>query len=181
MAKRTAPAALRTREPIAAALDEILPERGTVLELGSGTGEHAVFLARRFPALEWQPSDPDPLARASIEAWAAEARLPNLRSPLDLELLVQPRRAHDLEPLLDQDPAEPTRHERVDPHPERGRMAAGRLGQVPGEGRHGHLAERVDLVGVDGEARAERLHCGPFRITMTGPAWMAGPGARPAP
>jgi len=86
VSRRTAPAALRNREPIAAALDEILPERGTVLELGSGTGEHAVFLARRFPALEWQPSDPDPLARASIESWAAEARLPNLRPPLDLDL-----------------------------------------------------------------------------------------------
>jgi hypothetical protein len=85
--KRTAPAALRNREPIAAALDELLPERGTVLELGSGTGEHAVFLARRFPALEWQPSDPDPLARASIEGWAAEARLPNLLPPLDLDLI----------------------------------------------------------------------------------------------
>jgi SAM-dependent methyltransferase len=84
--KRTAPAALRNREPIAAALDEFLPLRGTVLELGSGTGEHAVFLARRFPALEWQPSDPDPAARASIEAWAAEARLGNLLPPLDLDL-----------------------------------------------------------------------------------------------
>ncbi|HVO20790.1 MAG TPA: DUF938 domain-containing protein [Anaeromyxobacter sp.] len=86
MAKRTAAAALRNREALAAALDELLPERGTVLELGSGTGEHAVFLAARFPALSWQPSDPDPLARASVEAWAAEARLPNLRPPLDLDL-----------------------------------------------------------------------------------------------
>ncbi len=84
--KRTARLALRNREPIAAALDEILPERGTALELGSGTGEHAVFLARRFPALEWQPSDPDPAARASIEAWSAEARLPNLLPPLDLDI-----------------------------------------------------------------------------------------------
>jgi SAM-dependent methyltransferase len=83
---RTAPAALRNREPIAAALDELLPAQGTVLELGSGTGEHAVFLARRFPGLAWQPSDPDPLARASIAAWAAKARLRNLLPPLDLDL-----------------------------------------------------------------------------------------------
>ncbi|HTN50930.1 MAG TPA: DUF938 domain-containing protein [Anaeromyxobacter sp.] len=84
--KRTARLALRNREPIAAALDEVLPASGTVLELGSGTGEHAVFLATRFPALAWQPSDPDPEARASIRAWAAEARLPNLLPPLDLDL-----------------------------------------------------------------------------------------------
>jgi SAM-dependent methyltransferase len=88
VSKRTAPAAVRNREAIAAALDGILPRRGTVLEVGSGTGEHAVFLARRFPALEWQPSDPDPVARASIEAWTAEARLPNLLRPLDLDLTV---------------------------------------------------------------------------------------------
>lgn len=84
--KRTAKAALRNREALAAALDELLPERGTVLELGSGTGEHAVFLAARFPALSWQPSDPDPEARASIAAWAAEARRANLSPPLDLDL-----------------------------------------------------------------------------------------------
>lgn len=84
--KRTAPAALRNREAIAAALDELLPEHGTVLELGSGTGEHAVFLARRFPGLDWQPSDPDPAARDSISAWSAEARLPNLLPALDLDL-----------------------------------------------------------------------------------------------
>jgi SAM-dependent methyltransferase len=86
VALRTAPAALRNREPIAAALDELLPARGTVLELGSGTGEHAVFLARRFPGLTWQPSDPDPAARASIAGWAERARLGNLLPPLDLDL-----------------------------------------------------------------------------------------------
>ncbi len=85
--KRTAKLALRNREALAAALDEVLPPTGTVLELGSGTGEHAVFLAARFPALTFEPSDPDPEARASIRAWAAEAKLPNLRPPLDLDLL----------------------------------------------------------------------------------------------
>ena len=62
--------------------------RGRVLEIGSGTGEHAVFLAAAFPALEWQPSDPDPEARASIAAWASEARLPNLLPPLAYDLRV---------------------------------------------------------------------------------------------
>lgn len=85
--KRTSPAALRNRAVVAEALRAVLPAAGLVLELGSGTGEHAVFLAAAFPALAWQPSDPDPEARASIRAWAAEARLPNLLPPLDLDLL----------------------------------------------------------------------------------------------
>ncbi len=84
--KRTARAALRNRDAIAAALREVLPAAGRVLELGSGTGEHAVFLAAAFPALEWQPSDPDPEARASVAAWSAEARLPNLLPPLAYDL-----------------------------------------------------------------------------------------------
>jgi len=85
--KRTSAAALRNRAAVAEALRDVLPAAGLVLELGSGTGEHAVFLAAAFPALDWQPSDPDPDARASIRAWSAEARLPNLRPPLDLALL----------------------------------------------------------------------------------------------
>jgi SAM-dependent methyltransferase len=95
--KRTAAAALRNREAIAAALRGVLPAKGRVLELGSGTGEHAVLLAAAFPALEWQPSDPDPEARASIAAWSAEARLPNLLPPLDLDLRAEAwqRRAAD--------------------------------------------------------------------------------------
>jgi SAM-dependent methyltransferase len=84
--KRTSPAALRNRAPLAVALGAVLPRSGRVLELGSGTGEHAVHLARTFPALVFQPSDPDPEARASVAAWAAEAALPNLLPPLDLDL-----------------------------------------------------------------------------------------------
>jgi len=84
--KRTSAAALRNRESLAAALGGVLPPAGRVLELGSGTGEHALHLARCFPALGFQPSDPDPEARASIAAWAAEAALPNVLPPLDLDL-----------------------------------------------------------------------------------------------
>ncbi len=84
--KRTAAAALRNREAIAAALRRVLPPTGRVLELGSGTGEHVLLLAAAYPALEWQPSDPDPEARASIAAWSAEARLPNLLPPLGYDL-----------------------------------------------------------------------------------------------
>jgi len=84
--KRTAPAALLNREPIARALARVLPASGRVVELGSGTGEHVLLLAARFPGLTFQPSDPDPEARASIAAWAAEARLPNLLPPLDWDV-----------------------------------------------------------------------------------------------
>jgi SAM-dependent methyltransferase len=87
--RRTSAAAVRNRAPLAAALATILPKTGRVLELGSGTGEHAVHLARAFPALVFQPSDPDPEARASIAAWARDAGLPNLCAPLDYDLRVQ--------------------------------------------------------------------------------------------
>ena len=82
---RSAPAALRNREPIADILQEWLPKRGLVLEIASGTGEHAVFLAERFPQLEWQPSDTHPSALASISAWRDEAGLSNLRAPLAID------------------------------------------------------------------------------------------------
>jgi hypothetical protein len=83
--RRSAPAALRNREPIAEVLSDWLPKRGLVLELASGTGEHAVFFAERFPQLEWQPSDIHPDALSSIESWCAESRLPNLRAPLAID------------------------------------------------------------------------------------------------
>ena len=56
-----------------------------MLEVASGTGEHAAFFAERFPNLEWQPSDLHPDALASIRAWLAEARLPNLREPIVID------------------------------------------------------------------------------------------------
>lgn len=83
--KRSAPAALRNRQPIADVLAEWLPDSGLVLEIASGTGEHAVFFAGRFPALDWQPSDIHPDALASIGAWREAERLPNLRAPLAVD------------------------------------------------------------------------------------------------
>src|SRR5688572_15010943 len=83
--KRHAPAAERNREPIAAVLTEELPATGLVLEVASGTGEHAVHFARTFPRLTWQPSDPDPEALESIVAWRAEEGLANMREPLLLD------------------------------------------------------------------------------------------------
>lgn len=80
--RRHAPATLRNRDAIAAVLRDELPDVGLVLEVASGSGEHVVHFAVTFPALDWQPSDPDPAALASIEALRGDANLPNLRAPL---------------------------------------------------------------------------------------------------
>jgi hypothetical protein len=63
----------------------VLPPAGIVLEIASGTGEHAVFFGRRLPHLTWQPTDLDAAARASIVAWAAEAGVANVEAPLALD------------------------------------------------------------------------------------------------
>ncbi|QGP77956.1 DUF938 domain-containing protein [Sphingobium sp. CAP-1] len=83
--KRHAPATQRNRDAIVAVLRDALPSSGLVLEVASGSGEHAVHFAVSFPDLDWQPTDPDPAALASIAAWRAEADLPNLRPPLMLD------------------------------------------------------------------------------------------------
>ncbi len=83
--KRHAPATARNSQPLAEVLARELPASGTVLEIASGSGEHAVFMARRFPALDWQPSDRDAEALASVEAWAAEAAGANLRPAIALD------------------------------------------------------------------------------------------------
>ena len=83
--KRSAPAALRNREPIAEVLGDWLPTSGLVLEIASGTGEHVAYFARAFPSLDWQPSDVEPVALASIESWRREANVANLRSPVELD------------------------------------------------------------------------------------------------
>jgi SAM-dependent methyltransferase len=88
--KRHAPAAERNREPIAAVLTEELPAAGLVLEVASGTGEHAAHFARTFAALSWQPSDADADSRASIEAWREEEPLANLLPPIDLDASSRP-------------------------------------------------------------------------------------------
>jgi SAM-dependent methyltransferase len=82
---RSAPAALRNREPIAQVLREWLPDTGLVLEIASGTGEHAVYFAGQFPKLEWQPSDIHPDALASIEARVAASGASNVRKPIEID------------------------------------------------------------------------------------------------
>lgn len=81
--KRHAPATERNRDAIASVLATALPDNGTVLEIASGTGEHVAHFAARFPALSFQPSDPDVDARASIAAWCAD--LSNVHAPLALD------------------------------------------------------------------------------------------------
>ena len=83
--KRHAPATERNRAPIAEVLARELPSAGLVLEVASGTGEHAAFLAGRFPRLDWLPSDADPSAIASIAAWREETPAANLREPVLLD------------------------------------------------------------------------------------------------
>lgn len=83
--KQHAPAAERNRWPIAAVLSEVLPDSGLVLEIASGTGQHAAWFAEAFPGLAWQPSDPDPAALESIQAWRSEADLSNLSAPVRLD------------------------------------------------------------------------------------------------
>lgn len=84
--KQHAPAAERNREPILSILREVLPARGLVLEVASGTGQHALSFARALPQLEWQPSDASPAALASIASWRAEDTPGNLRPPLELDV-----------------------------------------------------------------------------------------------
>lgn len=88
-ARRYAPATARNRDAILAELRTRLPVRGVVLEIASGSGEHAIHFATAFPALVFQPSDPDADARASIDAWRAEAGLANLRPALALDAVAE--------------------------------------------------------------------------------------------
>lgn len=88
--KRHAPSAERNREPLLPVLQEVLPSQGRVLEVASGTGQHAIFFARAFPALLWQPTDLEPGALESIEAWRRDEGPPNLLAPLSLDVTATP-------------------------------------------------------------------------------------------
>jgi SAM-dependent methyltransferase len=83
--RRFAPSAQRNRDPILEVILPELPKRGTVLEIGSGSGEHAVYFASRLAEIDWVPSDRHPEALASIKAWSDIERHPNLWPPLFLD------------------------------------------------------------------------------------------------
>ncbi|KVU46965.1 SAM-dependent methyltransferase [Burkholderia ubonensis] len=82
----SAPAAERNRGPILEVLRRVLPARGDVLEIASGTGQHVVHFAAGLPGLHWRPSDPDAQARRSIAAWIAQAGLSNVDAPLAFDV-----------------------------------------------------------------------------------------------
>ncbi|MFN6955120.1 MAG: DUF938 domain-containing protein [Acetobacteraceae bacterium] len=84
-ARRHAPAVARNRDPLLAVLRPRLPRRGLVLEIASGTGEHLAALAALTPGLAFQPTDPDPDARASADAWARHLAAVNMRPALPLD------------------------------------------------------------------------------------------------
>ncbi len=88
--KQHAPATERNRDAIREVLARELPETGTVLEIASGSGQHALAFAQAFPLVTWQPTDPDPTSLVSIAAWRDEAALPNLRAPLLLDVTQVP-------------------------------------------------------------------------------------------
>lgn len=84
--RQYAPATQRNREPILEALLQALPPTGTVLEIASGTGEHATFFAPRLFPRKWIPSDPNPRHRDSIAAWSKYLPCENLYPPLDIDV-----------------------------------------------------------------------------------------------
>jgi SAM-dependent methyltransferase len=80
------PSAERNRQPIAEVLAQVLPQSGLVLEVGSGTGEHAVHFARAMPHLTWQPSEQDAACLRSISSWIAVEAQANVRPPLSFDV-----------------------------------------------------------------------------------------------
>jgi hypothetical protein len=90
MAKGFAPAAERNRQPILEVLRRVLPAQGLVLEVASGTGQHASYFAQHLPSLRWQPTEASFEARQSIASWVDESALDNLLPPLELDVRSAP-------------------------------------------------------------------------------------------
>lgn len=98
--KRHAPAADRNKGPIGDVLGRVLPASGRALEIASGSGQHVTEFAQRFPDWLWQPSDPDPDARASIDAYREENRHLNILPALPLDVQVEPWPVDSLDLVL---------------------------------------------------------------------------------
>ena len=85
------PATLRNRDSIASALSGYIPDRGVILEIASGSGEHAVFFQKMYPSIIWQTSDPQVLHRKSITSWIAHHGLFSIMpQPLDIDVEKRP-------------------------------------------------------------------------------------------
>jgi SAM-dependent methyltransferase len=80
-------AADRNKQPILDVLRRVLPARGTALEIAAGTGQHAAWFAAALPGWAWQPTDADPEILPAIAAWTSQEHLPNVRSPLALDVM----------------------------------------------------------------------------------------------
>jgi hypothetical protein len=83
-------AAERNKGPILDVLTRVLPRRGVVLELASGTGQHVIHFAKALPGLTWQPSDPDAELRESIALRVRDEHLVNVMPPIDLDVIRRP-------------------------------------------------------------------------------------------
>jgi SAM-dependent methyltransferase len=96
----TYPAPERNKAPIVEVLRGVLPARGTVLEVASGTGQHVVHFAGTLPDLHWQPSDPELDHRNSILARVQQAQLANVAAPLPLDVLDRPWPVHGIDAIV---------------------------------------------------------------------------------
>jgi hypothetical protein len=106
--RQHAPATERNRQPILTVLEAVLPATGTILEIASGTGEHAVYLAPHLQPRQWLPTDINPLAINSISAWREVLPSKNVHPPLQLDITTLPESWGNLPPwtqaLLAQSP-----------------------------------------------------------------------------
>jgi tRNA G46 methylase TrmB len=87
-ARQFSPSAARNCGPIREVLTHVLPRKGIVLEIGSGTGEHAICFAKALPKVVWLPSDPDTASARHIEAWIA-TEVANVRAPIAIDVRVR--------------------------------------------------------------------------------------------
>ena len=88
--RQYAPATLRNRDFIVGVLRDVLPTKGVILEIASGSGEHVVHFARNFPSLVFQPSDREPDALQSVAAWVKAMGVSNVRAPMILDVSQSP-------------------------------------------------------------------------------------------
>jgi SAM-dependent methyltransferase len=88
--RETAPSAERNKGPLLEVVRRVLPARGLVLEIGSGTGQHVAHFAAALPSLVFQPSEADTAKHASICAWTRHGELRNVRPPIELDVTRRP-------------------------------------------------------------------------------------------